>query len=55
LENFFKKLAGKELAIWITIWFVLMSFLMLFANNLKVSNTESEWTSIHAAADLETE
>jgi len=55
LERFFKKLAGKELAIWITIWFILMSFLMLFANNMKVWNIESEWISIHAAADAELE
>jgi len=45
--RFFKKLAGKELAIWITIWFVLMSFLMLFANNLRVGGQSNE---IHGAA-----
>lgn len=55
LGRFFKNLAGKELAIWITIWFILMSLLMLFANNMKVWEIESEWISIHAAADVELE
>ncbi len=55
LGIFFKKLAGKELSIWITIWFILMSLLMLFANNMKVGEIESEWISIHAAADVELE
>lgn len=50
-SKFSKKLAGKELAIGISIWFVIMSVLMLFANNLKVWNWESEWMEIHAAAD----
>lgn len=49
--NLFKKilnrLIGKELAIGITIWFVLMSFLMLFANNLRV---QTDLNEIHAAA-----
>lgn len=52
--RFFKKLAGKELAVWISIWFVLMSLLMLFANNLRVwwiEVQESEWIQVHAAAD----
>jgi len=51
LERFFRKLAGKELAIWITIWFVLMSLLMLFANNLNIWQG-NEWIEIHAAADI---
>lgn len=50
-SKFSKKLAGKELAIGISIWFVIMSVLMLFANNLNVGNWESEWMEIHAAAD----
>lgn len=53
LGKFFQKLAGKEIAIWISIWFVLMSLLMLFANNLRVSQAEDWWSQIHAAAGLE--
>ena len=52
--RFFKKLAGKELAVWISIGFVLMSLLMLFANNLRVwgiEAQESEWIQVHASAD----
>ncbi|MFZ2151140.1 MAG: hypothetical protein WAZ12_05205 [Candidatus Absconditicoccaceae bacterium] len=55
LGRFFKNLAGKELAIGITIGFILMSFLMLFANNMKVGKIEYEGTSIHAAAGIELE
>ncbi|MCF7834852.1 hypothetical protein K9M48_02235 [Candidatus Gracilibacteria bacterium] len=44
-----KKFAGKELIIGISLGFVLMSFLMLFANNLGI---ESEGNQIHAAAEI---
>ncbi len=55
LGRFFKQLAGKELAIWISIWFVLMSLLMLFANSLRVDPTGDTWSQIHAAASVEEE
>ena len=49
-SKFSKKFEGKELAIGISIWFVIMSVLMLFANNLQVwNNNQAAW--IHAAAD----
>ena len=47
LEMFLNTVAGKDLKIGITIWFVLMSLLMLFANNLRVQKDSNE---IHAAA-----
>jgi len=58
-ENVFSKLTGKELTIWISIWLILMSVLMLFANNLQVSRVEpqsqTQWIEIHWAADTTSE
>ncbi len=52
LKTVLNKFAGKEIAIWISIWFVLMSLLMLFANNFKVENNNTGTNAIHAAADI---